>query len=158
QTLPGKNRLTLVGESHFADAFISPDTGRPVGRVFLGKTMDEWFSKKLSYGETLYKLRGPNAVAASALPGKTLDLKTQYPGHGSYHGMLLQGRYMTLREAGNALLGAIVGKTGMPFEDFQKAAGALHQGGVPGVLWRGLTGKTYGSAPAYGEINYQFKR
>ncbi|SUO98541.1 hypothetical protein [Suttonella indologenes] len=40
--------------------------------------------------------------------------------------------------------------------EFQQASGALQQGGKTGVLLNVFTDKTYGSAPMYGELPYQY--
>lgn len=47
---------------------------------------------------------------------------------------------------------------GIPFEEFQKASGALHAGGSVGLMRYKTTGYTYGTYPRYGEIDYQYLR
>lgn len=45
---------------------------------------------------------------------------------------------------------------GQAFSDFQKVSGALQQDGKTGVVLHTITGKTYGTAPMYGELPYQY--
>mgnify|MGYP002744878642 CR=1 FL=1 len=45
---------------------------------------------------------------------------------------------------------------GETFDEFQKASGALQQGGTTSVFLHVLTGKIYGPAPMYGELPYQY--
>ena len=47
---------------------------------------------------------------------------------------------------------------GKSFDDFQKASGALQQGGIPAVINNRTTGKTYGPPPMYGELSYQYHK
>ena len=148
-----------IGETMFEDAFISPDTGNPVGRVYIGESIDEYIyrlnDKAWSagfYAEELY--------AYNSLPGNIYDIKSSYPNHEgkSYHGFLFDGKYITLREGGNILAGMNAATLGIPYEEFQKASGALHAGGKLGLIRHKTTGYTYGTYPRYGEIDYQYLR
>ena len=148
-----------IGETMFEGAFISPDTGNPVGRVYIGESIDEYIyrlnDKAWSagfYAEELY--------AYNSLPGNIYDIKSSYPNHErkSYHGFLFDGKYITLREGGNILAGMNAATLGIPYEEFQKASGALHAGGKLGLIRHKTTGYTYGTYPRYGEIDYQYLR
>ncbi|WP_241498053.1 hemagglutinin [Moraxella catarrhalis] len=46
----------------------------------------------------------------------------------------------------------------IPYDDFQKASGSLHAGGLLGLIRYKTTGYTYGTHPRYGEIDYQYLR
>ncbi|OBX44815.1 hemagglutinin [Moraxella catarrhalis] len=46
----------------------------------------------------------------------------------------------------------------IPYDEFQKASGALHAGGLLGLIRHKTTGYTYGTHPRYGEIDYQYLR
>lgn len=88
------------------------------------------------------------------------DIKKAY-GNGeakSYDGYLFHGKYITLREGGNILAGMNEATLGVPFDEFQKASGALHAGGTIGLMRYKTTGYTYGTYPRYGEIDYQYLR
>lgn len=74
-----------------------------------------------------------------------------------YHGFLCQGKYMTVREAGNFLAGMNAAQFGMEYDDFQKGASALHAGDKIRVCLYKLNGKTYGAAPYWGENYYQHR-
>ena len=148
-----------IGETMFEDAFISPDKGVPVGKVFIGESVDAYIYKLNDkawsagfYAEELY--------AYNSLPGNIYDIKSSYPNHEgkSYHGFLFDGKYITLREGGNILAGMNAATLGIPYEEFQKASGALHAGGKLGLIRHKKTGYTYGTYPRYGEIDYQYLR
>jgi filamentous hemagglutinin len=145
-----------VGETHFWDAFISPDTHRPVGRVYLGQSIDKYIADKAN--EALGMTT--DETFQNMLPRHKLDIKAIFPGHEgkSYHGFLFQGKYVSLREAGNILAGVNAASHGMSFEDFQKGAGALHEGGLMGIALHRSLGITFGQAPNWGEIDYQRTR
>ncbi|WP_090070292.1 hypothetical protein [Cohaesibacter marisflavi] len=118
--------------------------------------MDSYYDSKVD------KAMGESAaiVAIKSLPGQEYDLKASYPGHKgkSYHGFMLDGKYTTLREAGNMLAGQNAATHGKSFTDFQKSAGRLHETNYFGWAWREFTGKTMGPPPNYGEIDYQRTR
>ena len=148
-----------IGETMFEDAFISPDTGKAVGQIYIGESIDGYIyrlnDKAWSagfYAEELY--------AYNSLPGNIYDIKSSYPNHErkSYHGFLFDGKYITLREGGNILAGMNAATLGIPYEEFQKASGALHAGGKLGLIRHKTTGYTYGTYPRYGEIDYQYLR
>ena len=46
----------------------------------------------------------------------------------------------------------------IPYDEFQKASGSLHAGGILGLIRHKTTGCTYGTHPRYGEIDYQYLR
>jgi filamentous hemagglutinin len=88
--------------------------------------------------------------------GGPLDVKNVYPGHEgkSYHGFLLGGKYVSLREAGNILAGINAESHGQTFDDYMKGAGAYAQGGMGGAAVNKLSGATFGDQPYYGEQDY----
>ncbi|MCL1623835.1 hypothetical protein M2R47_06225 [Moraxella sp. Tifton1] len=69
---------------------------------------------------------------------------------------LFKGKYITLREGGNILAGMNAAILGVPFDELQKASGALHAGGKLGLIRHKTTGYVYGAYPRYGEIDYQY--
>ena len=92
--IDNENPWKVVGETLFWDAFISPDTNKPVGKLILGESIDAYIddlhAKVESYGK--------DKTFRLSLPNKEFDIKTQYPGHEgfSYHGFLFHGKYVTL--------------------------------------------------------------
>jgi len=90
------------------------------------------------------------------------DIKTQgWADHGANTGYLLNGKYATIRSAGNYLAGlnamtsTLFGKHISP-EFAQKLFGAFQQGGMRGMLYTYRTGNNYPgtSAPYWGEDAY----
>lgn len=92
-------------------------------------------------------------VAANSLPGRTFDIKrkTTYAPHGPATGKMLNGKYATIRSAGNYLAG-INGATGkfngkyISIGSYMRIAGTIHSG----INFQG--------APYYGEIPYAGRR
>ena len=154
--IDNENPWKVVGETLFWDAFISPDTNKPVGKLILGESIDAYIDDLHAKAESY----GKDKTFRLSLPNKEFDIKTQYPGHEgfSYHGFLFHGKYVTLREAGNILAGMNAALFGMEFDDFQKGAGALHAKGLWGVGMYKVFGSVYGPAPKYGENDYQYTR
>ncbi|WP_172800104.1 VENN motif pre-toxin domain-containing protein, partial [Faucicola atlantae] len=157
---PSKPRI--AGYTLFNDAFISPDSGKPVGKVNLNQSIDKYLYNLNS------KANGESSliVAYKSLPYKKYvysmgdyDIKRAYKNGeiASYEGYLFNGSYVTLREAGNILAGMNAASLGIPFEEFQKNSGAL-QDGIGSLIWYKITNKPDGSAPQYGENNYQYLR
>jgi len=152
-----------IGESMFEDAFISPDTGLAAGQVFIGESVDAYIYKLNAEAENDTKI----TAAWKSIPYQkyipkmgNYDIKKSY-GNGkikSYHGYLFHGKYITLREGGNILAGMNAVTLGIPYDEFQKASGALHAGGILGLIRHKTTGYTYGTHPRYGEIDYQYLR
>ncbi|MFL1732742.1 hypothetical protein ACJHVH_07010, partial [Moraxella oculi] len=152
-----------IGESMFEDAFISPDTGKAVGKVYIGESIDGYIYDLNTEANNDTKI----ALVWKSLPYQkyvygmgNYDIKKAY-GNGenkTYHGYLFQGKYITLREGGNILAGMNAAILGVPFEEFQKASGALHAGGKLGLIRHKTTGYVYGAYPRYGEIDYQYLR
>ncbi|MPX38594.1 hypothetical protein CPI06_00245, partial [Moraxella catarrhalis] len=152
-----------IGESMFEDAFISPDTGLAAGQVFIGESVDAYIYKLNAEAENDTKI----TAAWKSIPYQkyipkmgNYDIKKSY-GNGkikSYHGYLFHGKYITLREGGNILAGMNAVTLGIPYDEFQKASGALHAGGILGLIRHKTTGYTYGTHPSYGEIDYQYLR
>lgn len=76
----------------------------------------------------------------------------------SYSGMILGGKYMSLREIGNALAGHNAKQAGKTFTEFQKISGALQVAGKMGALKAATLGTAYGEPPNFGEKDYQRMR
>jgi filamentous hemagglutinin len=88
--------------------------------------------------------------------GQSLDIKATMPGITSKdkagEGFLFQGKYVTLRDAGNILYGINTANKGLSLERAMKAAGGYQQtGSIRGAIAGGVFGKEYGPAPYYGE-------
>lgn len=94
----------------------SPDTDRAVGKIDQGQPIDAYYDQKARQAET----ENARVVARKSLPGSEYDLKAKYSGHEgkSYHGFLLDGKYTSLREAGNMLAGHNAATLGLPFTEF----------------------------------------
>ncbi len=152
-----------IGETMFEDAFISPDTGKAVGQIYIGESIDGYI-----YNLNMEAQNDTGAMVAwKSIPYQkyipkmgNYDIKKSY-GNGkikSYHGYLFHGKYITLREGGNILAGMNAATLDIPYDDFQKASGSLHAGGILGPIRHKTTGYTYGTHPRYGEIDYQYLR
>jgi filamentous hemagglutinin len=144
-----------IGDTMFWDSFISPDTGNPVGIIYPNQSIDDKMAELFVTASRL----GKTKTWMESVPGGEMDIKSQLPGHEgfSYHGFLYDGKYVSLREAGNLLAGMNAAQFGMEYSDFQKGAGALHVAGIGGVVLYETFGKTYGSAPYWGENYYQYR-
>ncbi len=146
-----KKDWRVLGETRFWDAFISPDTGNVVGTVYENLSFDERFATLGGVAENMDSA----SLALSSLPGQQMDVKSTTTGYTSYSGVLFDGKYMTLREIGNALAGYNAAGNGQSFRDFQRVAGALHVGGASAAFLAKTIGKEYGPEPNFGEIDYQ---
>ncbi len=94
-------------------------------------------------------------VAWQSTPNKMYDIKRFWGKETDGH--ILNGKYATLRDFGNALAGlnARIGDTA--FEAFQRMAGAVHVGeGIPGII-QAYFGREYGPKPTYGELLLQYR-
>jgi filamentous hemagglutinin len=149
-----KDELTILGQTRFKDAFISPDTGKAVGTVYVGLSFDKRFTALGNSAEQM----DATSLAVSSLPGMQMDPKSTTDGYSSYSGVLLDGKYMTLREIGNTLAGYNAAGNGQSFDDFQRVSGALQVAGARGALMAATFGTSYGEPPNYGELDYQRTR
>jgi RHS repeat-associated protein len=143
----------IIGQTLFPDSFISPDSGFAKGNVKFNQSIDGYINKL--YANAL--LDNKFLLALKSVPGGAYDVKANF--EKSYDGYLFNGKYITTREAGNILAGMNAAAKGISFDQFQQAAGAL-QGqvwllGVIRVASNIALGTTYGSAPNYGENDYQ---
>jgi filamentous hemagglutinin len=144
-----------IGDTMFWDSFISPDTGNPAGVIYPNQSIEIKMAELYTTARNLGEFR----TWLESIPNGKMDIKSQLPGHErrSYHGFLYQGKYITLREAGNILAGMNAAQFGMEYSDFQKGAGALQAGGLTGIIRYKLFGKTYGETPYWGENYYQYR-
>lgn len=152
-----------MGETENWDEFISPETGKALKETTIqfGKSFDPIIS------EIGAKANGDDLrdIANKSVPGGEYDIKVKYKNVGA----LLNGKYATSRSAGNYLAGFNAANGTLldgyiTFTNFQKLAGALH---VLGNQGKSLTtsekmkilifGKSYGPAPTYGELPYQYR-
>lgn len=151
-----KEEWERIGETHYWDSFVSPDTGRAVGKIYAGQSIDDYYDGKVEQAasETVA------TVFRKSQPGNEYDIKATYPGHEgkSYHGFLLDGKYASLREVGNMLAGHNAARQGVSHKDFQQAAGRIHGVNALTGAWRQIWGTVVGSAPNWGEIDYQRTR
>lgn len=72
--------------------------------------------------------------------------------------MLLDGKYMTLREIGKTLAGYNAAENGQSFGNFQRVSGALQVTVARGALMAATFGTSYGEPPNHGELDYQITR
>lgn len=148
-----------MGETEYWDEFINPETGNVMTSTTIqfGKSWDPIIDRMSAIADGM----DLKEIAANSGPGGLFDIKAKYGNVGG----LLDGKYATSRSAGNYLAGYnAAGGTyfgvGITFTTFQKLAGALH---VKGSLTNGekagivLRGTSYGPAPAYGEVMYQYR-
>lgn len=144
-----------IGNPRFEDAFISPDTSKPVGQVIRGESFDTKFNALAKEAKSM----SPAGVAYESRAGGKFDVKSNTPGHidKSYHGFMLDGAYMGLREIGNALAGYSAAPKGASQENFQKMSGGLQEWGLLGAVGVAL-GLEFGKAPNWGENDYQRTR
>ncbi|EIJ70893.1 VENN motif pre-toxin domain-containing protein [Pasteurella bettyae] len=151
---PYRSSRENVGEIMFADSFISPETKKDVGVIYLGQSIDDYIYQL----DTKAWNEFPFTVAWKSTPNGEYDIKSNYLGHEgkSYHGFLFQSKYISLRDAGNILAGMNAAVLGKSFDEFQKMSGALQQAGTIGILKHMVTGKIYGDEPMYGELKYQY--
>ncbi|MCK8523270.1 DUF6443 domain-containing protein [Aquimarina sp. D1M17] len=154
----GERTGEIIGETRNADEFINPENGK-VFKDFTLYVDAKWeailrpLAKK---AESLDLIE----VANESRPTKTFDVKYFYP----KQARLLGGKYATSRTAGNFLAGynaqgATYYGAGISFVTFQKIAGSLHKkqfskSNVLGIMFKG---KTFGPAPFYGEVPYQYR-
>jgi RHS repeat-associated protein len=150
---------TKMGETEYWDEFVSPETGNTMTNYVIqfGKSFDPIIQEKAAETD---KMNLKEIASESGVGGK-FDIKVPYKNVGA----LLNGKYATSRSAGNYLAGynaeggSMFG-VGISFNTFQKLAGALHvKGGLTNTEKANivLTGKSYGPAPAYGEVMYQYR-
>ena len=135
---------------------MSPDTHKPVGRIYLGQDITPYVMG-LAYDASKLSTFDKNFESQK---DKKFDVKAVYPGHEgkSYHGFLFNGKYISLRDAGNILAGINAHTHGERFDDYMKGAGAYNVAQRRGVIMHELTGKTYGPPPYYGEDEYTGSR
>ena len=151
----------IVGQVMWQDSFVSPDTRKAGGKIYLGQDIEPYIYQ-LNYQVWLNDT--PKTFAQKSFPRGEYDVKSNYPGHEGYsfHGFLFNGKYISLRDAGNILAGMNAAVLDIPFKDFQKASGALHAGGkYLGKPFAGIsyfTGIPFGRSPMYGELPYQYEK
>jgi filamentous hemagglutinin len=141
-----------VGETLFSDSFVSPDTGKVVGRIYLNQDITRHVYSRFEEAKNM-----PTLVkdAMSQKNGR-YDLKSNYPGHegDSYHGFKFNGKYISLRDAGNILAGMNAKSHEQALSEYMKGAGAYQKGGAWGAIQNKATGKVFGKHPYYGEQDY----
>jgi len=145
---------TKVGSTKYWDEFISPETGKTMTnyKIEVGQSFD---SELKMLGDLADKM-SLIEVASNSGPGGKFDIKKDQPNVAK----MLNGQYATSRSAGNYLAGYNANKGGISFSQFQKLAGALHVKGSLTTTQKAdilLNGTSYGPAPAYGEVMYQYR-
>jgi filamentous hemagglutinin len=98
-------------------------------------------------------------VAAKSLPGQSLDIKESTSGSRPYDGVLFQGTYITLREAGDMLAGFNGRSHGFTLDEISRITGSLQAGGLFGGIAAAATYASggrliFGPPPYYGETPY----
>lgn len=161
----GNRTGEIIGRSIFDDEFIDPETNDPMEGYTLypntpGTTDNNWehILKPLANQADKLNLK---EVALESVPGGLFDIKKDYAGQGrQFKGL----GYATSRTAGNFLAGYNARMSsyygaGISFSSFQKLAGAVHQGVFNSAVAKDilLNGTSYGPAPYYGEIRYQYR-
>ena len=115
-----------MGEIEYWDEFIVPETGEVMTRrILFGESWDGIIDEKNEEAAGLSLIE----LSRESAPGQSLDTKAKKEYKGTTR--LLNGKYATARSAGNYLAGynaeraKYVG-TAIPYEIFQRLAGALH--------------------------------
>ena len=160
----GINRLKSedgekVGETQYLDEFVSPETGNTMTNIQI--QFDKSFDPIIKRINAKAKGMNLKEIAANSGPKGDFDIKEKYKNTGA----LLNGKYATVRSAGNYLAGynaqgGTLAGVSIPYITFQKIAGALN---VTGHLTTAqkidivLNGTSYGPAPTYGENMYQYR-
>ena len=144
---------TKIGETDYINEFIIPKSGT------IPTKADIHVEKSIGQDiQTLVKQGGASVggwnskleiavLAYDSMPGGKFDIKSQEKYGGAFDGYLLNGKYVTVRSAGNYLAVANAAVAGITKEATMKTAGRLHK---PIMLNR--------SAPYYGEIPYAGRR
>jgi len=139
-----------VGDTHFWDSF-TDGRGNAMGHVNLGKDVT---AQVFQMADKAKGMSLPQVMLKSQAGG-SLDIKATMPGVNSQkksvEGFLFQGKYITLRDAGNILYGINTANKGLSLSTAMKAAGGYQQGGLVGAVTGGVFGKEHGQAPYYGE-------
>lgn len=147
--------VSRMGETKYWDEF-----GGHAGetRIHFGQSWEPVLDKAVRGGSP----GGLIPISKELRGGGSLDLKARPELAGT--GRLLEGKYASVRSAGNYLAGYFAGLMGADFDMFQKLAGALH---VQESRGQQLTygqkveivtrGRSYGPPPEYGEIPYQYR-
>ena len=148
-----------IGETAYWDEFISPETGQTMTNytIQVSKSFDPIIEELSTQADNM----DLKEIARESSVGGKFDIKVPYENVGG----LLNGKYATSRSAGNYLAGYNAeGGTyfgvGISFDTFQKLAGALHVKGSLSTTERMgivLKGTSYGPAPTFGEIMYQYR-
>ncbi|WP_201289451.1 RHS repeat domain-containing protein, partial [Tenacibaculum maritimum] len=148
-----------MGETAHWDEFISPETGKTMTnyKIQFGKSFDPIIDDMAKKADDM----DLKEIASKSGPKGLFDIKNDYKNVAG----LLNGKYATSRSAGNYLAGYNAeGGTyfgiSISFTTFQKLAGALHvKGGLTTSQKAGIVikGTSYGPAPTYGEVNYQYR-
>ncbi|GAB6010288.1 RHS repeat domain-containing protein, partial [Dysgonomonas reticulitermitis] len=151
---------TNMGETEYWDEFLDleNENSNVVGTIKFGESWDDIIAEKAAQAKDM----NIKDIAMGSKPGGTFDVKKDYP---NGEGRLLNGKYATARSAGNYLAGYNASQSGnVPggFATFQKLAGAVHVKQRAFSKWDAVNvvifRNTYGPAPYYGEIYYQYRR
>jgi hypothetical protein len=152
QGLPGPK--FKVGETIFPDSFLgepNKETGerRPVGKVYIDQDITDYVKGLASEAASVDTV----SAYGRSRNGGPYDIKMTYPGHESksYHGFLFEGKYISLRDAGNILAGINAASHGESFDSYMRGAGGYQKLGLLGAGAGYLLGAKFGPPPYYGE-------
>jgi RHS repeat-associated protein len=113
-----------VGETHWWDTFLSPETHKPIGIVHIGEDITDFVLRIEGQAAAMRETK----MLLNSRSGGELDIKLNTPGRRSQDGYLLDGKYVTLREAGNMIAGYGAATHGFSFDEYMKGAGAYAHG------------------------------
>ena len=147
-----------MGKTMYWDEFISPETGKVLENYTIA--FGESFDSQITVSSAVADGLDLSFIALLSCPGGMFDIKSKE----GRVGKKLHGFYVTSRSAGNYLAGfnaaqgTFLGDE-IDFTTFQKLAGSLHVNGKNLLAaMRVLSkGKSYGKAPTYGELPYQYR-
>lgn len=144
----GSNKDIYIGDSRYMDTFISPESGEVKGNIHIGSSVDNLIFNASEMGGATVKNPVDLVYLASDSLGKDgpFNIKTKL---GAFDGYLLNGEYVTGRDAGNYLAGVNATKAGMPENVTMFTSGVVQFGQslAKGDLRSPLP-------PYYGEIPY----
>jgi RHS repeat-associated protein len=115
-TLPKRgDGIFYMGETEFLDEFMDPSTGKYFdgARIEFGASFDKLIRDLNNDARKMY----PGEIALNSLGGEMFDIKSHV--NNPFVGRMLNGKYVTVRSAGNYLAGLNAASVGVP-EDKKK--------------------------------------
>ena len=134
-----------IGESFQSDSF---EEGNII-HIGTDKTKDLYASVK-----SRWELNIITALKSRA--GEKYDIKNTW-GYNATDGVMFEGKYVSMQDLGNILAGINARVGDVPFDQFQRMAGALHVTGSMFAVGLAHQGGRFGTLPEHGETSRQYK-